>query len=138
MNIMITFIVITKATVVGKLIYIIFIISYVILLLDFVTLSRVQFLEFKFNFNYIYIVFIFIFILYRLSHSLYTFIHMFVLYAFIFIFVIITSHCLHNVHICCLAIYSSMQSSFVLNIIVLIHHITFNILYSITIFNIHY
>src|SRR6266496_2774971 len=126
MNIMITFIVITKATVVGKLIYIIFIISYMILLLDFITSSHVQFLEFKFNFNYIYIVFVFIFILYRLSHSLYTFIHMFVLYTFIFVFIIIASHHLHNVCIHCLAIYSSMQSSFILNIIILIHHITFD------------
>ena len=121
---------------VRKLIYIIFIISYVILLLDFITSSRVQFLKFEFNFNYIYIMFIFIFILYRSSHSLYTFIHMFVLYAFIFVFIIIASHHLHNVCICCLAIYSSMQSSFVLDIIILIHCIAFNILYSITIFDI--
>src|SRR6266487_4567162 len=95
-----------------NLIYIIFVISYMILLLDFVTSSHVQFLEFNFNFNYIYITFIFIFILYRSSHSLYTFIHMFVLYAFVFIFVIITSHHLCNVCICCLAIYSLMNLSY--------------------------
>ena len=41
--------------VVGNPIYIIFVILYVILLLDFVTLSRVRFLEFDFDFNYIYI-----------------------------------------------------------------------------------
>ena len=122
--------------VVRKFTYIIFIISYMILLLDFITSSHVQFLEFKFDFDYIYITFIFIFILYRSLHLLYAFICMFVLYAFIFIFVIITSCCLHNVCICCLIIYSSMQLSFILNILFLIHHITFNISYLIIIFDI--
>src|SRR6266496_2603269 len=98
--------------VVRKPTYIIFVISYMILLLDFVTSSCVQFLEFDFDFDYIYIAFVFIFILYRWSHSLYAFIRMFVLYAFVFVFVIIASCCLHNVHIHCLAIYLSMQSSF--------------------------
>ena len=98
-----------SSSVVGKPIYIIFVISYVILLLDFITSSRVWFLEFEFNFDYIYIMFVFIFILYRLLHLLYTFIHMFVLYTFVFIFVIITSCCLCNVCICCLAIYLLMN-----------------------------
>ena len=98
--------------VVRKPTYIIFVISYMILLLDFVTLSHVWFLKFKFDFDYIYIMFIFIFILYRLLHLLYTFIHTFILYTFIFIFIIITSHCLHNVCICCLAIYSLMNSPY--------------------------
>jgi len=110
-----------------KLIYIIFIISYVISLLDFITSSHVQFLKFEFNFNYIYIMFIFIFILYRSSHLLYTFIHMFILYAFVFIFVIIASHCLRNVCIHHLAIYSLMNSSY---------HIQLS--HSITIFDIHH
>src|SRR6266536_823810 len=95
--------------VVRKPIYIIFIILYVILLLDFVTSSHVQFLEFEFYFDYIYITFIFIFILYRLLHSLYAFICTFILYAFVFVFVIITSHHLCIVCICCLAIYLLMN-----------------------------
>ena len=80
-----------------NLIYIIFVILYVILLLDFVTLSHVQFwLD-------IYIAFIFIFIIYRLLHSFYT---------FVFIFIIVTTHHLCNICIYCLAIYSLMNLSY--------------------------
>src|SRR5436190_12853914 len=84
-----------------NLIYIIFVISYLISLLDFVTSSHVQFLEFNFDFNYIY----------KSSHSLYAFICMFVLYIFVFIFVIVTTHHFHNVCIHHLAIYFLMNSS---------------------------
>ena len=96
--------------VVRKSIYIIFVILYVISLLDFITLSCVWFwLD-------IYITFVFIFIIYRLLHLFYT---------FVFVFVIVATCCLHNVHIHHLAIYLLMNLSY---------HIW--LLHLITIFNI--
>ena len=105
-----------------KLIYITFVISYAILLLDFIILSHVQFwIQFQF------------------WYYIYSFSMLFVIYMFIVITIVFIQdhiHCLHSVCIHHSVIYSSMQLSFVLNIIFLIHCITFNISYLITIFNI--
>src|SRR5438045_3333948 len=69
-------------------IYIIFVILYVILLLDFITSSHVQFqLD-------IYIMFVFIFVIYRLSHLFYT---------FIFVFIIVTTHEIFHIFVQCLS-----------------------------------
>src|SRR5204863_7405446 len=61
--------------VVRKLIYIIFIILYMILLLEFVTLSCVQFLKFDFDFDYIYILCLSSYLLY--IDFMHSFIHLF-------------------------------------------------------------
>ena len=108
--------------VVEKLTYIIFIISYTISLLDFVTLSCVQFLEFDFDFNYIYISRSSSYSLYiDFTHSFCTF----VLYTFIFIFIIVATRRLHNVCIHHIAIYSLMNSSYCIQLSHLI--VIFNI-----------
>ena len=100
----------SASIVVGNLTYIICIISYVILLLDFITLSRVQFrLD-------IYIVFVFIFVIYRLSH---------LFYAFVFVFVIVATCHLHNVCIHCLAIYLLMKFAISHSIIAFDHYIQY-------------
>src|SRR5436190_7984297 len=112
-----------KRIVMKNLIYIIFIISYAILLLDFITLSCVQFLEFNFDFNYIYITFVFIFVIYRFC----AFIHMFILYTFILHFCYHHIHHLCNVCIHYSVIYSSMQSSFIFDIVFVICCIAFDI-----------
>src|SRR5437667_8723614 len=69
--------------VVENLIYIIFIISYTILLLDFITLSHVQFLKFHFNFNYIHISHLSSYSLY-ISISYICFVHLFSMHLSLF------------------------------------------------------
>ena len=66
----------------------------------------------KFDFNYICIMHSFShFVLHALFYiDFHTFICMFILYTFVFVLIIITSHCLCNVCICCLAIYLLMNS----------------------------
>ena len=104
-----------------KLIYIIFIISYTISLLDFIILSHVWFwIWFWFQY-YIFVFYIICYLHVCCHHNC---------------FVQDCIHHLCSVHIHHSVIYSSMQLSFILNIIFLIHCITFNILYLIIIFDI--
>src|SRR5438034_2648323 len=60
--------------------------------------------------------FVFIFVIYRFH----AFVCMFILYAFVFIFVIVTTHCLHNVCICCIAIYLLMNLLYHIQLLYLI------------------
>ena len=70
-----------------NLIYIIFIISYVISLLDFVILSHVWFLEFDFNFDYIYISHSssYLFNIDHCIHCMHLFTHLFSMHSFLFL-----------------------------------------------------
>ena len=92
-----------------NLIYIICVILYTILLLDFVTLSHVQFLEFEFDFNIIYSIHLHITFAYLFStlFIIYTFIA-FIIFTFIvfavYIFII-------QLYICQCSCYSYLISS---------------------------